>query len=449
MSYDLIIKNAKTVVPKNLDLDVRTELKIETVDIAVQNGKIVALGSLGSSIAEQTIDATHWHLLPGVIDSQVHFREPGLTHKEDLESGTRGALLGGVTCIFEMPNTSPSTTTAEAFNEKISRAQGRCHTHYAFYIGGSAENYHQLSKLEKLPHCSGVKIFMGSSTGTLLVEDDTHLEKVLNHTQRRVIFHCEDEYRLRDRKKLYAHSNDPKDHPHWRDEESAFLATQRIVTLASKNNHPIHILHVTSQKEMEFLAHYKAFASVEVLPQHLTLSAPECYERWGAFAQQNPPIRSKIHQEALWKGITNNIVDVIGSDHAPHTVEEKNKGYPSTPSGMTGVQTLLPVMLNHVNEGRLSLEKLTQMVTENVRTIFKVKNKGRIQVGMDADFTIVDMKKKEMITNNWIASKSKWTTFDGKVVQGWPVMTILKGRICMREDQIILPHAGEGIYFES
>lgn len=448
MNYDLLIKNAKVLVPENLDLAQRTKLKTDSVDVAIKDEKIVAIGSLGSATAINVIDATHLHLLPGIIDSQVHFREPGLTHKEDLESGTRGALLGGVTCIFEMPNTSPSTTTHEAFEQKLDRAKNRCHTNYAFFIGGSPDNYQNLSQLERLPHCSGVKVFMGSSTGTLLVEDDSHLEKILNNTKRRVIFHCEDEYRLRERKKLFANSTDPKDHPHWRDEESALRATQRIINLAKKTNHPIHILHVTTQQEMELLAKHKSFASVEVLPQHLTLSAPECYERWGAFAQQNPPIRNKFHQDALWKAITENVVDVIGSDHAPHTFEEKSRGYPQTPSGMPGVQTILPIMLDHVNAGRLSLEKMTQMMTENVRDIFKLKNKGRIQIGMDADFTLVDMKKKVQITNQWIASKSQWTIFDGKWVTGWPTMAILGGRVCMREDQIIIPNSGQGVDFE-
>ena len=255
MMYDLIIKNAQSLVPKNLDLGHRSELKMESVDVAVKNGKISEVGKFSSAItAEKIIDASHWHLLPGVIDSQVHFREPGLTHKEDLESGTRGALLGGVTCVFEMPNTTPSTTTVEAFQQKLDRAQNRCHTNYAFFIGGSPENYAKLSELERLPHCSGVKVFMGSSTGNLLVEDDDHLEKILNNTKRRVIFHCEDEYRLRERKKLFASSTDAKDHPLWRDEESALLATTRIVNLAKKTNHPIHILHVTTAQEMAFLA---------------------------------------------------------------------------------------------------------------------------------------------------------------------------------------------------
>jgi dihydroorotase len=448
MNYDLIIKNAKVLVPKQLDLRLRTELKIESLDVAIKNGKIADIGSLSTASAGQIIDAKHWHLLPGVIDSQVHFREPGLTHKEDLESGTRGALLGGITCVFEMPNTSPSTTNEENFRQKLDRAQNRCHTNYAFFIGGSPDNYDKLSSLERLPHCSGVKVFMGSSTGTLLVEDDNHLEKILNNTRRRVIFHCEDEFRLRERKKLFANSTDPKDHPHWRDEESALLATKRIVMLAQKTRHPIHVLHVTTQQEMQFLANYKDFATVEVLPQHLTLSAPECYERWGAFAQQNPPIRSQVHQDALWKAISENVVDVIGSDHAPHTFEEKNRPYPQTPSGMPGVQTILPVMLDHVNNGRLSLEKLTQMMTENVRDIFKLKNKGRIQIGMDADFTLVDIKKKMQISNRWIASKSQWSIFDGKVVTGWPTMAIVNGKIAMREDQIVLPHSGEGVEFE-
>lgn len=448
MMYDLIIKNANVLLPKQLDLSRRTEFKTEQTDVAVLNGKIAAIGSFSSASATQIIDAKHWHLLPGIIDSQVHFREPGLTHKEDLETGTRAALLGGVTCIFEMPNTTPSTTTEEAFRFKLERAQNRCHTHYAFFIGGSPDNYQKLGHLEKLPHCSGVKVFMGSSTGTLLVEDDSHLEKILNHTQRRVIFHCEDEFRLRERKKMFTNSTDPKDHPHWRDEESAFLATERIIKLAQKTNHPIHVLHVTSRKEMAFLANYKSFATVEVLPQHLTLSAPECYERWGTLAQQNPPIRSQVHQDALWQALKAGVVDVIGSDHAPHTLEEKGRGYPQTPSGMPGVQTLVPIMLNHVTEGRLSLEKFTQMVTENVRDIFKLKNKGRIQVGMDADFTLVDMKRTEQISNRWIASRSQWTVFDGKVVTGWPVMAILKGQVAMRDDQIIMPGSGEGVDFE-
>lgn len=448
MNYDLLIKNARALLPENLDLGQRTKFKIETTDVAVKDGKIMSIGSLGTATAAKTVDATHWHLFPGVIDSQVHFREPGLTHKEDLESGTRGALLGGVTCVFEMPNTSPSTTTQDAFQYKLDRAKNRCHTNYAFFIGGSPDNYQNLFTLERLPHCSGVKVFMGSSTGTLLVEDDSHLEKILNNTKRRVIFHCEDEYRLRERKKLFANSNDPKDHPHWRDEESALLATQRIINLAKKTNHPIHVLHVTTKQEMELLAQHKSFASVEVLPQHLTLSAPECYERWGTFAQQNPPIRDKTHQDALWKAILGNVVDVIGSDHAPHTAEEKMRGYPQTPSGMTGVQTLLPIMLDHVNNGRVSLEKFVPMVTENVRDIFKLKNKGRIQIGMDADFTLVDMKKRVQITNEWIASKSQWTVFDGKWVTGWPTMAILGGRICMQDDQIITPHSGVGVNFE-
>lgn len=448
MTYDLIIKNARALIPKCLDLAQRSEFKIETVDIGVRNKKIAEIGSLTASISAETIDASHWHVLPGIIDSQVHFREPGLTHKEDLESGTRGALLGGVTCVFEMPNTSPSTTSQEAFQQKLDLAKNRCHTNYAFFIGGSPDNYQNLSQLEKLPHCSGIKVFMGSSTGTLLVEDDEHLEKILNNTKRRVIFHCEDEYRLKERKKLFAQSTDPKDHPLWRDEESALLATKRIITLAKKTNHPIHVLHVTTRQEMEFLSQHKSFASVEVLPQHLTLSAPECYERWGTFAQQNPPIRDKAHQDALWKAITQNIVDVIGSDHAPHTTEEKNRGYPQTPSGMTGVQTILPIMLDHVNTGRLSLEKFTQMMTENVRDIFKLKNKGRIQVGMDADFTFVDMGKKMQITNQWIASKSKWTVYDGRWVTGWPVMSIINGRIAMREGEIVTPHSGQGVHFE-
>lgn len=447
MSLDVIIKNAECFLPNSQDLSQRVSLKKQLLDIGIKDGKIAELGSIPVNKASQVIDAKGLLVLPGVIDSQVHFREPGLTHKEDLESGTRGALLGGITTIFEMPNTSPSTTTKENFEEKLARAHQRAHTHYAFYMGASAENVEKLSELEALPHCSGVKVFMGSSTGTLLVEDDSVLERILRNTHKRVIVHCEDEYRLRERKPLLQENPHVKLHPFWRDPITSYNAVKRLITLAEKQNRLVHVLHVTCQEEVEFLAEHKKTASVEVLPQHLTLYAPDCYEQWGTKAQQNPPIREKNHQEALWKALQKGVIDVIGSDHAPHTLEEKSKNYPATPSGMPGVQTLLPVMLNHVNQGKLSIERLTEMLTENVRDIFKIKNKGRIQVGFDADFTLIDLKKERIIENSWIQSKSQWTVFDGMKVKGWPHSVFLKGKLCMQEDQILIPHSGQGVHF--
>jgi len=444
MGHNLFIKNANSFVhgPNGLELS--------TVHILVESGKIKQISSNEINVGSDfpILDAKGLHVLPGVIDSQVHFREPGLTHKEDLETGTRGALLGGVTSIFEMPNTIPATTTQELFEDKLHRAKDRCHVNYAFFIGGSAENAEKLAELEKNKNCSGIKVFMGSSTGTLLVEDDETLEKILRSGQRLVIVHSEDEPRLKERKKTILTSNDPKLHPLWRDVETALKSTKRLVALAEKTKRPVHVLHVTSAEEMDFLKNKKNVVSVEVLPQHLTLFAPDCYEKLGTYAQQNPPIREKRHLDRLWQAINDGTVDVLGSDHAPHTKEEKNREYPNTPSGMPGVQTLVPIMLNHVNNGKLSLQRFVELTSENQRRVFKIKNKGRIEVGYDGDFTIVDLKKKMTIENSWIASRSGWTPFDGMQVQGWPVMTILNGQICMQEGRITAAHQGKPVEFD-
>jgi dihydroorotase len=452
--YDLILKNATVLVPSNPAIDFALPstlppdfLREEKLDIAVRDGQIARIGPSLNEAATKVLDLRGLHVLPGVIDSQVHFREPGLTHKEDLETGTRGAVLGGVTSVFEMPNTSPSTTTQEAFADKLQRAKDRCHTHYAFFIGASEQNADQLSTLENLPHCSGVKIFMGSSTGTLLVDKEAVLEKIMRSGHRRVIVHSEDEQRLRERRAIAEDSKDVRNHPVWRDVESAMISTQRLLRLSRKTGRPVHVLHVSSGEEMDFLKNQKDVATVEVLPQHLTLFAPDCYDRLKNFAQQNPPIREKRHLERIWQAVQDGTVDVLGSDHAPHTREEKERPYPQSPSGMPGVQTLVPLMLNHVHEGRLSLAHFTKLVSENPRRIFGIKNKGRIQVGFDADFTIVDLKKSRVIENAWIASRSAWTPYDGMRVTGWVTHTLLKGQIVMEDDTILAPHCGEAVDF--
>lgn len=442
-SFDLLIKGGQCLLPR----DERT-LQTAKADIGVKDGKIALIrDSISPEKAAKVLDVTGLHVLAGVIDSQVHFREPGLTHKEDLDSGTKAALLGGVTSIFEMPNTNPSTTTAEAFQDKLNRAKNRANCHYAFFMGAAKENADQLATLEKLPHCSGVKIFMGSSTGTLLVDQEEVLEKILRSGSRRVIVHSEDEARLRERKEIALKSRDVHDHPVWRDVETAMISTRKLVGLCRKTGRPVHVLHVSTGDEMEFLKDKKDIATVEVLPQHLTLFAPDCYDRLGTFAQQNPPIREKKHLERIWQALLDGTVDVIGSDHAPHTREEKMKQYPDTPSGVPGVQTLVPIMLNHVNNGRLSLEKFAELVTVNPRRVFGIANKGLLKEGFDADFTILDLKAERTIENKWIASKCGWTPFDGMKVRGWPRHTILKGELAMSEDQVLLAHAGQPVDF--
>ena len=436
-NYDLLIKEAEVFLPTGL----------EKCDIAIADGKIAALGSIPEEKAKKKMVLKGLTVLPGIIDSQVHFREPGPTHKEDIASGTLGALHGGITTVFEMPNTSPPTIDATAMADKVTKAKGRAWCNIGFYMGGADENVDKLKDLEKVPGCVGIKVFFGSSTGSLLFNNMELLEKAMKSTNRLMSFHCEDEDRLRERKSLTEEANgDASYHAKWRDELTALNATQKVVNLAKKVGRKVHILHITTAEEMEFLSQNQETATVEVLPQHLTLSAPECYEKLGTYAQMNPPIREKRHQDALWKALNAGIVKAIGSDHAPHTREEKDRGYPNTPAGLVGVQTLLPVMLDHVNNQKLSLEKLIELTCTNPAKLGGLESKGGIEVGKDADLTVVDMKKEMTIENSWIKSKSAWTPYDGKKVTGWPIATIIGGQIAMRDDELLLKPQGKVLF---
>ncbi|MFN3511654.1 MAG: dihydroorotase [Phenylobacterium sp.] len=416
-------------------------------DVGVRNGKIVEIGDLAHASAGETFDARGLTVLPGVIDTQVHFREPGLEWKEDLETGSRAAVLGGVVAVFEMPNTEPTTTDADALADKLARARHRMHCDHAFYVGGTHENAAFLGELERLPGCCGVKVFMGASTGTLLVQDDEGVEQVLRHISRRAAFHSEDEYRLADRRAL-ARTGDWTSHEEVRDAQSAIQSTERLVRIAKGLGKRIHVLHVTTAQEIAFLADHKDVASVEVTPQHLTLTAPEAYERLKGYAQMNPPIRGADHQAGLWRGIAAGVVDVLGSDHAPHTKDEKARPYPASPSGMPGVQTLVPVMLTHVAEGRLSLERFIDLTSHGANRIFGLADKGRLAVGYDADLTVVDLNARRTLRHEDMATRVGWTPFDGFEAKGWPMATIVRGRVVMREDEIVAPSLGEPVRFQ-
>ncbi|MBX7200725.1 MAG: dihydroorotase [Rhodospirillaceae bacterium] len=419
-----------------------------SADIGVRAGKTEAIGSLAGAAAAARFDAAHLTVLPGVIDEQVHFREPGPVHKEDLETGTRGAALGGVTAVFEMPNTDPPTTTEAAIADKLARAKGRAWTDHAFYVGASPENAAELGRLERLPGVCGVKMFMGSSTGSLLVADDENVSRVLASGSRRVTVHSEDDMRLQERSALVKDGADVSMHPEWRDVETAVRSTERLLRLARQHHRRVHVLHVTTAEEMELLARHRDIATVEVLPQHLTLAAPECYQRLGTFAQMNPPIREARHRDALWAAIDAGVVDCVGSDHAPHTREEKARPYPRSPSGLTGVQTLLPLLLDHMARGRLTLARLVDLTSAGPARIFGIAGKGRVAKGYDADFTLVDLKAKRTITNAWIASRSGWTAFDGMDVTGWPKATIVRGHIVMRDDALLDKPVGAPVRFQ-
>jgi dihydroorotase len=413
-------------------------------DIGVRDGRIAEIGSLGQAAGER-IDCRGLHILPGVIDSQVHFREPGLEHKEDLETGARAAVLGGVTCVFEMPNTNPQTTTPEALADKLARAKGRMACDHAFWVGGTHDNVADIPELERLPGAAGVKVFMGSSTGSLLVADDGGVREILRRTRRRAAFHSEDEARLIERKSLRV-PGDPSSHHIWRDETAALQCTQRLIRIAREVRAQVHVLHISTFQEIEFLAGAKDVASCEATPHHLTLSSDD-YARLGTKLQMNPPVRGPEHRAGVWRGVQQGIIDVLGSDHAPHTLEEKAKPYPESPAGMAGVQTLVPVLLDHVAAGRLTLARFVDLTSAGPQRLFGILGKGRIAVGYDADLTVVDLKRRETIRDSWIASRCGWTPYDGMSVTGWPVGTVIRGRRVVWEGEVLQPGGGEPVRF--
>ena len=436
-TFDLVVKNGTVV---NQD-------GVGQRDIGIRNGRFAALGDIDARAGGEVIDATGLHVLPGVIDTQVHFREPGMEQKETLQSGSHAAVLGGVCAVFEMPNTNPMTTTADALADKVARGRATMACDFAFYVGATRENIDDLAQLERQEAAAGVKVFLGSSTGNLLVDDQPSLVRILSAIRRRAAFHSEDEARLNARKGE-RREGDPTSHPVWRDETAALQSTEQLVRLAEEAKKRIHVLHISTADEMAFLAAHRDYASVEVTPHHLTMTAPECYEQLGTLAQMNPPVRDAAHRAGLWAALNAGTVDVLGSDHAPHTLEEKGATYPSSPSGMTGVQTLVPVMLDHVNAGKLSLERFVDLTSHGPARLFSIAGKGRIAMGYDADLTIVDLKAQRTISNNWIASKAGWTPYDGKAVTGWPVGTVIRGRRVMWDDEIVKPTGAEPVRFQ-
>jgi dihydroorotase len=435
-TFDLVLKGGTVV---NQD-------GAQARDLGLRGGRIAAIGDLSRVSAGETVDCRGLHILPGVIDTQVHFREPGMTHKEDLESGSLSAVMGGVTAVFEMPNTDPLTVSAATLADKVKRGYHRMHCDFAFFLGGTRDNANDVAELERLPGCAGIKVFMGSSTGSLLIADDEGLRAVLKNIRRRASFHAEDEPRLNERKHLRI-EGDPRSHPVWRDEKAALKATQRLVRIAHETGARVHVLHISTKDEIEFLANHKDVASVEVTPHHLTLQAPGAYEKLGTRAQMNPPVRDGVHCAGIWRGVEQGIVDILGSDHAPHTREEKAKPYPSSPSGMTGVQTLVPIMLDHVNAGRLSLARFIDLTSAGPARLFGIAAKGRIAAGYDADLTVVDLKRRETITDRWVASRAGWTPYHGVAVTGWPIGTIIRGHKVMWEGTLAAPAQGERVRF--
>jgi len=434
---DLIIKNGTCYIDGNLT----------KTDIGITKNKISHIGDLQSEKSKDIYDAENLIVLPGCLDTQVHFREPGSTDTEDLHTGSRAAIAGGITGVFEMPNTNPPTSNKKEFQRKLDLAKNRMYCNYAFYFGATADNSEDLASLKSLEGCCGIKLFAGSSTGNLLVAEEDDIDKVFQNSSKVVAVHSEDEAILKKNKKLIEKGN-VHTHAVWRSAECAISSTRRIVKIAERYNKKAHILHITTKEEIDFLSQHKGNITFEITPQHLTIFAPDCYDKLGNYAQMNPPLREKSHYDRLWYAVRNNLNDTIGSDHAPHLKINKDKEYPNTPSGMPGVQTLLPVMLNHVNEGRLSLNQLINLLCENPVRIFGIQNKGFIKKDYDADFTIINMEKIIEIKNENIQSKCGWSPFDGEKFKGTPVATIVNGIIKMKDENIIGEPEGLPLKFD-
>ncbi len=426
MHYDLIIRGGRCVFPWGE----------AEADIGVRNGKVASLSVGSADEAGRVIDARGLHVLPGLIDAHVHLRDPGKPEVETLETGTRAAALGGIATVFDMPNTSPSVTDVTMIDWKRDHIRKTAHVDVGMYVGATRENTPNLAMLEQQPGVCAVKVFAGSSTGNLMIEDDAGLEAVMRSGHRRVAYHSEDEYRLQARKPMFHEGQPYETHSVWRDVECAFLGTRRIMALARKTNRPAHILHVSTAEELKYLADYRDISTVEVLVNHLTQVAPDCYEKLGGLAVMNPPLRDRPHWEESWRAVRDGRVDVVSSDHAPHPLEAKQLPWPKCPAGLTGTQTIVPVMLDHVNAGRLSLSRLVDLMAAGPARVYGLQTKGRMAVGFDADFTLVDMKAEREITNDWIVTPAGWTPFDGTRVTGWPMATIVRGTVVMQDNEV-------------
>jgi dihydroorotase len=435
--FDLLIRNGTCVLPWGT----------EATNVGVRHGRIAALGVPAGATADQIIDAKGLFVLPGLIDPHVHLRDPGDKAVESIPTGTRAAVLGGLAAVFDMPNTAPSITDAERLAWKQDYAGREAWCDMGLYVGGTKTNIPELARLELGRGVCGVKIFAGSSTGDLMVEDDEHLERVMRSGRRRIAYHSEDEYRLQDRKHLFKSGDPYRCHMEWRDVETAFLGTRRLMALARATGRPAHILHVSTAEELEYLKDFRDLATCEVLVNHLTQVAPDCYDRLQGFGVMNPPIRGPEHQSASWRAINDGTVDTVGSDHAPHARDKKNLPWPDCPAGLTGVQTIVPVMLDHVNAGRLSLTRMVDLMCAGPARVYGAVGKGRLAAGYDADFTLVDLQARRRIEESWIVSPCGWTPFAGMDITGWPVATIVRGNVVMREDQVLGTPVGKLVRF--
>ena len=450
MSGGVLIQNAMMALPNG----------IVQGDLRVVDGIITTIapnGVIDPLFGEIVIDGTGLHLLPGAIDPHVHFRDPGHPEKEDLESGSRAAASGGITSFLDMPNTLPNATNRAALKEKLSLASKKAVTHHGFFIGATSNNTADLRSVEGMEGVCGIKIFMGSSTGDLLVHEQRHLEDIFANTGGVIATHAEDENRLQSRIPQFAHRKDIAAHAECRDVECALIATKRASALAKDHDHRLHIVHLTSGAEADWLSLNKGdLITTEVCTQHLTFDQDDV-EELGVRALMNPPIRYTEDRDTLWKRLKDGTIDCVVTDHAPHTLESKSVGYPQAPAGMPGVETSLPVMLTHAMDGKCSVSDVVNWMCAGPARVYGMKNKGSLIEGYDGDLTIVDLETRRVINDSDTWTTVGWTPYAGRELTGWPMYTIVDGVVVHRRElggelkgiPIALPgSAGRALRFE-
>lgn len=423
MSDTILIRGGRVVLPNAV---------VET-NLLLRSGKIVAIDADAHSAADEVIEARDLVVMPGVIDDQVHFREPGLTHKEDLSTGSAACAAGGVTTYLEMPNTNPPAVDRETLGWKYSRAAEVSHVNFGFYIGATEDNRDELAAVENVP---GIKIFIGSSTGSLLVDSQAALERIFAGTRLPICAHCEDEATVRSNKARLGDSLTLEDHSRIRNVEAAVIATSRAIDLARAYDHRFHVLHVSTAAELPLLANPDPLITAEVCPHHLFFSTDD-YARLGSLVQMNPSVKSPADCKALWRALVSERIQVVATDHAPHTLEEKARPYPQSPSGLPAVENSLALMLNQVNQGLCGLEQVAHWMSDAPARVWGLVGKGRIEVGYDADLVLVDINKRRTIANEEQFTKSRWSPWAGETLTGWPVRTLIAGRTTFQDGKLI------------
>lgn len=406
-----------------LDASLVLPTEVRRGALLVEDGRIIEIDASPQSTADQVIQCDGQTLMPGVIDDQVHFREPGLTHKEDLYTASRACAAGGTTAFLEMPNTKPPAVTAEGVRAKDSIAAEKSHVHYGFYIGATPDNVPELNAASNVP---GIKIFIGSSTGNLLVDEQAALERIFAETTLPICAHCEDETTVRANAAKLSGTSNLHDHSRIRDEKAAIIATTRAVDLANRHQHRFHVLHVSTAAELPIIANQSPYITAEVCPHHLFFNVDD-YDRLGSRIQMNPSIKTATDNEKLWEALQSNVIQVVATDHAPHTLEEKAQPYPQSPSGLPAVENSLALFLNQVASGKCTLTQVASWMSDAPARVWGIVGKGRIEVGYDADLVLVNLEEERTIRDEAQHTKSRWSPWNGETLTGWPVATFLRG----------------------